>query len=118
MQADEETTVEPEPEESPSQVTWRQCRRQTCRAGAGAGGANGLEHDARRGETAKEALKAEVADGLSGSKPDRAVVGEILLALEAQNPTSSPATSSCSTASGSSCTRKWHLPASRRSRCC
>jgi hypothetical protein len=42
---------------------------------------------------AKEALKAEVADGLSGSKPDRAVVGEILLALEAQNPTSSPATS-------------------------
>merc|ERR1719453_21918 len=42
---------------------------------------------------AKEALKAEVADGLTGSKPDRAVVGEILLALEAQNPTSSPATS-------------------------
>merc|ERR1719498_763439 len=43
---------------------------------------------------AKEALKAEVADGALGSKPDRAVVGEILLALEASNPTRSPATSS------------------------
>merc|ERR1719316_1378780 len=43
---------------------------------------------------AKEALKAEVSDGLSGTKPDRSVVGEILLALEAQNPTQSPATSS------------------------
>jgi len=42
---------------------------------------------------AKEALKAEIADGLVGSKPDKAVVGEILLALEAQNPTRSPATS-------------------------
>merc|ERR1719482_632616 len=42
---------------------------------------------------AKEALKAEIADGLSGPRPDRAVVGEILLALEAQNPTRSPATS-------------------------
>jgi len=47
------------------------------------------------GNIAKEALKAEVSDGLSGSScPDRAVVGEILLALEAQNPTRSPATSS------------------------
>jgi len=45
------------------------------------------------GAIAKEALKAEVSDGLSGLKPDRAVVGEILLALEAQNPTRSPATS-------------------------
>jgi len=43
---------------------------------------------------AKEALKAEMSDGLTGStRPDRAVVGEILLALEAQNPTRSPATS-------------------------
>jgi len=46
------------------------------------------------GSIAKEALKAEVSDGLAGStRPDRAVVGEILLALEAQNPTRSPATS-------------------------
>uniref|UniRef100_A0A7S3C1Z9 Plastid lipid-associated protein/fibrillin conserved domain-containing protein n=1 Tax=Haptolina ericina TaxID=156174 RepID=A0A7S3C1Z9_9EUKA len=46
------------------------------------------------GSIAKEALKAEVAGGLTaGSCPDRAVVGEILLALEAQNPTRSPATS-------------------------
>jgi len=42
---------------------------------------------------AKEALKAEIADGLGGARPDKAVVGEILLALEAQNPTLSPATS-------------------------
>jgi len=46
------------------------------------------------GTIAKDALKAEVSQGLaSGAKPDRAVVGEILLALEAQNPTRSPATS-------------------------
>lgn len=45
------------------------------------------------GSIAKEALKSEIADGLKGAKPDRAVVGEILLALEAQNPTQSPATS-------------------------
>ena len=45
------------------------------------------------GAIAKEALKAEISDGLTGAKPDRAVVGEILLALEAQNPTRSPATS-------------------------
>merc|ERR1719247_1443812 len=45
------------------------------------------------GSIAKEALKAEVAEGLAGGKPDKAVVGEILLALEAQNPTRSPATS-------------------------
>merc|ERR1719258_248471 len=42
---------------------------------------------------AKEALKAEIADGLTGARPDRAVVGELLLALEARNPTRSPATS-------------------------
>merc|ERR1719375_1351180 len=42
---------------------------------------------------AKEALKSEIADGLGGTTPDKAVVGEILLALEAQNPTRSPATS-------------------------
>merc|ERR1719378_484065 len=45
------------------------------------------------GAVAKEALKAEVAEGLRGPRPDRAVVGEILLALEASNPTRSPATS-------------------------
>ena len=45
------------------------------------------------GAIAKEALKAEIADGLTGAVPDKAVVGEILLALEAQNPTRSPATS-------------------------
>merc|ERR1719247_2434272 len=45
------------------------------------------------GSIAKEALKAEVAEGLAGPRPDKAVVGEILLALEAQNPTRSPATS-------------------------
>merc|ERR1719247_2500873 len=45
------------------------------------------------GSIAKEALKAEVAEGLGGPRPDKAVVGEILLALEAQNPTRSPATS-------------------------
>ena len=45
------------------------------------------------GAIAKEALKAEIADGMVGAKPDKAVVGEILLALEAQNPTRSPATS-------------------------
>ena len=43
---------------------------------------------------AKEALKAEISDGLAGPRPDRAVIGEILIALEAQNPTRSPATSS------------------------
>merc|ERR1719155_100813 len=42
---------------------------------------------------AKEALKSEIAEGLAGPRPDKAVVGEILLALEAQNPTRSPATS-------------------------
>ena len=37
--------------------------------------------------------RLQIADGLTGPRPDRAVVGEILLALEAQNPTRSPATS-------------------------
>merc|ERR1719247_1907268 len=45
------------------------------------------------GSIAKEALKAEISDGLTGPRADKAVVGEILLALEAQNPTRSPATS-------------------------
>merc|ERR1719253_2235518 len=45
------------------------------------------------GSIAKEALKAEIADGLAGPRADKAVVGEILLALEARNPTLSPATS-------------------------
>jgi len=54
-----------------------------------------LEEEAvDEGTIAKDALKAEVSQGLSsGASPDRAVVGEILLALEAQNPTRSPATS-------------------------
>lgn len=45
------------------------------------------------GSIAKEALKAEVGDGMARARPDRAVIGEILLALEASNPTRSPATS-------------------------
>ena len=49
--------------------------------------------DLEEGAIAKEALKAEIADGLAGPRADKAVVGEILLALEAQNPTRSPATS-------------------------
>lgn len=53
----------------------------------------GSAFDIDEGDIAKEALKAEVADGLAGTKPDKAVVGELLLALEAQNPTPSPATS-------------------------
>jgi len=53
-----------------------------------------VEAEFDEGSIAKEALKAEIADGLTGERPDKAVVGEILLALEAQNPTPSPATSS------------------------
>merc|ERR1719182_332864 len=49
--------------------------------------------DFEEGAIAKEALKAEIADGMTGARPDKAVVGEILLALEAANPTRSPATS-------------------------
>ena len=49
--------------------------------------------DIDEGSIAKEALQAEMGDGLVGKKPDKAVVGEILLALEATNPTQSPATS-------------------------
>lgn len=52
-----------------------------------------LEADENEGSIAKEALKAEVGDGMAGARPDRAVIGEILLALEASNPTRSPATS-------------------------
>lgn len=48
--------------------------------------------DADDGAIAKEALKAEL--GGLGSCPDKAVVGEVLLALEACNPTPAPATSS------------------------
>merc|ERR1719171_2165730 len=51
------------------------------------------EFDFDEGSMAKEALKSEVGDGLLGTRPDAAVVGEILLALEAGNPTRSPATS-------------------------
>merc|ERR1712113_897337 len=52
-----------------------------------------FDFDADEGSIAKEALKAEVGEGLSSASPDKAVVGEILLALEAMNPTRSPATS-------------------------
>jgi len=54
-----------------------------------------MDMDMGRDEAAiaKEALKSEIADGLTGAMADKAVVGEILLALEAQNPTRSPATS-------------------------
>merc|ERR1711972_195528 len=52
-----------------------------------------FDFDADEGSIAKEALKAEVGEGLSSVSPDKAVVGEILLALEAMNPTRSPATS-------------------------
>jgi len=46
------------------------------------------------GSVAKEALKAETMAGPMGPTPNKAVMGEILLALEARNPTASPATSS------------------------
>lgn len=42
---------------------------------------------------AKQALMAEMSGGMGGPKPDKAAIGEILLALEARNPTPSPATS-------------------------
>mmetsp|Transcript_28019 Transcript_28019/g.50789 ORF Transcript_28019/g.50789 Transcript_28019/m.50789 type:complete len:379 (+) Transcript_28019:19-1155(+) len=42
---------------------------------------------------AKEELKSTIADGLGGSKPDKAVIAEILLKLEGHNPTASPAES-------------------------
>jgi len=42
---------------------------------------------------AKEALKSVVYEGLAGARPDKAVVMELLLALEAENPTPSPAKS-------------------------
>ncbi|EOD10501.1 hypothetical protein EMIHUDRAFT_452690 [Emiliania huxleyi CCMP1516] len=51
------------------------------------------ELDVDEGSIAKEALKAEVADGFTAAAPDKAVLGEILLALESANPTRSPATS-------------------------
>jgi hypothetical protein len=43
--------------------------------------------------TTKEALKTEISGGLAGAQPDKIVVGEMLLKLEAQNPTASPANS-------------------------
>jgi len=49
-----------------------------------------VEDDA---SVAKQTLKSEIADGLGGPRPDKAIIGEVLLALEAQNPTTSPATS-------------------------
>ena len=41
----------------------------------------GYGDDLGESDIAKEALKAEVGDGLGGARPDKAVVGEILLAL-------------------------------------
>lgn len=51
------------------------------------------DDDVDEGSVAKEALKAETSAGVAGPRPDKAVMGEILLALEARNPTPSPATS-------------------------
>ena len=50
-----------------------------------------VEEEIDEGELAKEALTC--GRRLAGARPDKAVVGEILLALEARNPTRSPATS-------------------------
>jgi len=49
--------------------------------------------DKEDGSIAKQALMAEMSGGMGGPKPDKAAIGEILLALEARNPTPSPATS-------------------------
>ena len=49
--------------------------------------------DKEDGSIAKQALLAEMSGGMGGPKPDKAAIGEILLALEARNPTPSPATS-------------------------
>ena len=51
------------------------------------------EDDKEDGSIAKQALMAEMSGGMAGPKPDKAAIGEILLALEARNPTPSPATS-------------------------
>ena len=51
------------------------------------------EDDKEDGSIAKQALMAEMSGGMGGPKPDKAAIGEILLALEARNPTPSPATS-------------------------
>jgi len=51
------------------------------------------EEDKEDGSIAKQALMAEMSGGMGGPKPDKAAIGEILLALEARNPTPSPATS-------------------------
>ena len=47
-------------------------------------------------EMDESAMSGAQGEGLAGAVPDRAVVGEILLALEAQNPTRSPTAWSCS----------------------
>lgn len=52
-----------------------------------------FDEEMDEGAVAKEALMAETSAGLSGPRPNKAVMGEILLALEARNPTQSPATS-------------------------
>ena len=49
--------------------------------------------DKEDGSIAKQALMAEMSGGMGGPRPDKAAIGEILLALEARNPTPSPATS-------------------------
>ena len=38
-----------------------------------------VEEEIDEGELAKEALKAEVADGLAGARPDKAVVGGLVV---------------------------------------
>ena len=43
--------------------------------------------DKEDGSIAKQALMAEMSGGMNGPKPDKAAIGEILLALEARNPT-------------------------------
>ena len=48
------------------------------------------EEDKEDGSIAKQALMAEMSGGMGGPKPDKAAIGEILLALEARNPTPSP----------------------------
>lgn len=44
-------------------------------------------------EVVKERLKSEIADGLANPQLNKAAIGEILLTLEGQNPTATPATS-------------------------
>ena len=80
-----EAVPEPSPEPMPEPVT------STTLSSSSFFDADPIEID--EGAVAKDALKAETMAGLAGPRPDKAVMGEILLALEAKNPTPSPATS-------------------------